>query len=537
MTTSLKTFGRRVISYARRQLRMPEVELDEPTRRFVAHNRIKWRRTDKVNDDAVVLVGLFDFRPSVYCYSYVTNHLARKTGARIESYQFGRRNHTVDRVFESFGATFGLGSQDCEAFREKAGARADEIFRGLKSTWDVLAITEGGIKLGDLIYDSYMRYFLEPTVRLTDERLRKVIFDALLILYATAEYFQRKRVTAFIADDYGYISCGIPTRVAMREKVPTYIVCYGERFFVYELFGEAETGWHDYPIRWPYHHYREIFRKMPPDEQERGREVGRQHLLGKLNGKADKFTLQTISAYGESEGRIFEPTGKARVVILLHDFVDAPHGYRDMLFPDFYEWIHFLLERAENTPFEWYLKPHPWCWDATQQQINNANAQVVEDLKARYKKIKFLDPKVSNRQMISEGLNAMFTVYGTAGHEFAYLGVPVVNAGDNPHIAYDFNFHPKTVDEYAGFIERADRLKIEVNKTDIEEFYYMNNFHFADHLSKGANPMAESIFRDPDFEAKIVPSSGYDFMMEHQNPANEAKLEAYLDESFAKLKK
>jgi len=26
-------------------------------------------------------------------------------------------------------------------------------------------------------------------------------------------------------------------------------------------------------------------------------------------------------------------------------------------------------------------------------------------------------------------------------------------------------------------------------------------------------------------------------MMEHQNPDNEAKLEAYLDESFAKLKK
>ena len=54
--------------------------------------------------------------------------------------------------------------------------------------------------------------------------------------------------------------------------------------------------------------------------------------------------------------------------------------------------------------------------------------------------------------------------------------LPVVNAAPNPHMRYDFNLHPRTVEEYNDCIQRADRLGVSPNKESIEEFYYMYNF-------------------------------------------------------------
>ena len=84
-----------------------------------------------------------------------------------------------------------------------------------------------------------------------------------------------------------------------------------------------------------------MFRSMPEEQQVRCREKGRRHLEGKLAGEPDRFTLGSNTAYGESRGKLFPDSGKPRILVLMHDFFDAPHGFRWMLFPDFYEWALF----------------------------------------------------------------------------------------------------------------------------------------------------------------------------------------------------
>jgi hypothetical protein len=219
----------------------------------------------------------------------------------------------------------------------------------------------------------------------------------------------------------------------------------------------------------------------------------------------------------------------------MHDFVDAPHGYRSMLFADFYDWLTHLLSQAEKTPFEWYLKPHPGTWDPKREQIDAINHQAINELRARFPKAKYLAPSVSNRQIIAEGISAMFTMYGTAGHEFAYLGVPVVNAGDNPHIAYPFNFHPASVEEYNHYIETADRLRVEVDPADIEEYCYMNYFYLTERWSTPANPMDPKLYESPEAEASTKGSEAYDLFMAGESPEREAELTRYFDSFFAPL--
>lgn len=513
-------------------------EAQASARRFMAYCERKFPQNPNAQKDSVVMLGYFAHKISSYCNGHAANYIARRTNSRIETFAiYGRKDPLVRDVYHSFGANLGLDRSYAEGQREEIQKQADEIFTGLKTKWDLLNLRYEGLKIGDLVYDTYLRWFEEPTLKLEDPRLRELIFQTLFIYAAVVNYMKVKKIVAFIADDYCYHECGVLTRLLMRKGVPIYIVCYGPKFFLYRLYGEPETGNDDYPIRWPYHHYPKVFRTLPPAEQERCLEIGRKYVEDKLAGKFDQLTLVDRSAFHDSDERVFTDTGKPRIVVLMHDFIDAPHGYRWMLFPDFYDWMYFLLEKASETDFEWYIKPHPSSWDPKRKGISQVNVRVVDDLLKRFPKIKLLEPTVSNRQIVKEGIAAMFTMYGTAGHEFARLGVPTVNAGDNPHIAYGFNYNPTTVEEYADLIARADRLERSADHREIDEYCFMNYFYTRGYLSTGANPLPHAFFQDPQYEMKTAPANGYDLLISPEDPQREAELEKYYEEFFRDLPK
>lgn len=505
-------------------------------RRFVAYCRRRWPWAAARKRESVVLMGYGAHKIAIYCKAHAANYLARRTDSEIETYNvLGQTDTRLRRIYEAFGASLGLDASFAESERDRLKSQAEEIVAGLKTKRDLLDLRIDGLKVGDLLYNSYLRYYLQPTVDLRDPRLRDLIFETLFVYTATVNYLRVRKVTAFLTGDFVYHECGVIARVMMRAHVPVYIVCHGPRFFLYRMFGEEETGWHDYPIRWPYHRYREVFQTMDAAEQERCLEVGRRFVDGKLAGEYDRFSRMNVNAYGDSGERVFPESGKPRVVIMMHDFVDAPHWGRWMLFEDFHEWGCFLMERAAQTPFEWYLKPHPGAWDPSRRSINEANANAVEALLARYPHIKFLPPTVSNRQIVQEGVSAIFTMYGSAGHEFARLGVPTVNAADNPHIAYDFNYHPRTVEEYVDLINRADQLVCEANHRDIDEYCFMNFFYYRGYLNTGgANPMPREFFEASDYEARCAALNGYDLLLFPEDPEREAGIQAYYEDFFGK---
>ena len=101
---------------------------------------------------------------------------------------------------------------------------------------------------------------------------------------------------------------------------------------------------------------------------------------------------------------------------------------------------------------------------------------VIEKFIIKYPHIKLIDEKVSFLQLRDEGLNFAFTCYGTIGYEAPLLGVQVINADLNhPHSAYNFNFSPKNIYEFENMIENLDSLKIEINKNEIYEYYFVSN--------------------------------------------------------------
>ena len=511
-----------------------QAQFPEPTiREFMRHNRRKYANGSTPASDAVILIGQYGWNPSMYNYSIVANHLASRTHARIETFAFHeKRDRITERVFASFGARLALTARNANRFTKQAREQADKIFAGLRSKWDVLHIQFEGITVGDLIYDTYLRYLIKATVKLDDPKLREMIFEAARIFYVVREYFATRKVVAVLPDHTVYFKCGIVTRLALLRHIPVYLLPYHPTFYLLQIDPGLSAGMRNPTKRFPYYRYRELFEKLSPAEQAEGRIKARAHLAKRLSGKLDEV-LEGRSAYNAPTAeRILAPTDKPKILILLHDFCDSVHSFRQMLFPDFYEWAKYTFARASETEFEWYAKPHPNS--LTSESKNVLNKETIAALSAAYPRIRILDAGVSNLQLVQEGIAAAFTVHGTAGHEFAAMGVPVVNAGDNLHVAFDFNLNPASEEEYARCIERAGRLEHRVDQAQVEAFYYMHYFYFRENNCAEVNPIEAEWRNDPDFFKKSRHPSALSYFLKTEAPEKMARLSEYLDRSMMK---
>ncbi len=454
-------------------------------RRYVRHQK---KRTGSAvpQEGNTILVSFCSTPTVIHTYAELVPRFARFQKASVVAFHFHphkRPDPLTEVLYDSFGAELALFASEDPELNRKADERADEIFSALSCKQDVANIREKGILLGDLIYDTYLRDLLAATVYIRDPRLRDYIRDALIYFYSSEVYFEKNQVQAVFCDHLVYIWQGVLQRIAMHRGIPIYSAYFDPRPSAQRVDIAARDDGQEVPSRWNYWLYPEVFSKLTEEQQRVACEMGKTYLEHRLSGGIQNSVLPGQSAYAESSGtRILEKTETPKFLILLHDFCDAVHVFRNLLFEDFYEWIHFLLKEASETPFEWYVKPHPNMNDYRRRKMENANMQVLEELKRMYPKVKFLDPSVSNRQLVAEGLNGVFTMYGTAAHEFPYLGVPAVSGADNPHVAYPFCDTPTSVEEYTAMIRNAGSLGSPEQADRIPEFCYMNVLYAGEHM-------------------------------------------------------
>lgn len=125
---------------------------------------------------------------------------------------------------------------------------------------------------------------------------------------------------------------------------------------------------------------------------------------------------------------------------------------------------------SKKTNYDWYIKNHPSSIQKTNDILNHFLKDKPE--------FKLIDSNVSHAQLINEGINCVLTVHGSIAWEYAYNEIPVINASvNNPHSGYNFNLHAKSLEEYEEMILNFEKYKINYDKKNIYEFYFMNNLY------------------------------------------------------------
>lgn len=450
---------------------------DSYTKKFVNHNR----RFFSARTKAKGLGGpevLFEFNwlhSSHIACSYLANVLAAKTGARIVAYSpiyplsFWRKvEWRVSKflalsdflVYRSFGTSGFFYPKLNRTQRARAKDLSAQLLSGIKTKSDIEAISVDGILLGDLIYDSYLRANNKPTIEVEGESFRIFLLNSIGLYVFWVDYFNEHDVRAVNASHSVY-TLAIPLRIALSKGIPAFVAgaIHAYRLSTKQILDSCD-----------FLEYREEFRKLPIEVQMAGLEKAKERIELRFSGKVGvDMGYSTKSAYGEQKKtRLLKESARKKILIATHCFFDSPHSYGNNLFPDFYEWLDFLGKMTFETDYDWYIKTHPDYLPGTME--------IIATFLRKYPKLTLLPADSSHHQLVQEGIDVALTCYGTIGFEYAALGIPVINASvNNPHIAYNFNLHPKNIDEYRSAIKNLDTISLNIDKNEVYEYYFMRN--------------------------------------------------------------
>ena len=341
-----------------------------------------------------------------------------------------------------------------------------QLLKKIKKKKDLLNIKIDNVLIGDLIYDTYLNQYKVPTLtNLHEKNFLKLLKKSVINFYFWKNYFNFNQVVALVVSDTVYTS-SLLVRIAVKNKIPVYqcnwsniIKIDNKNFYAANKFK----------------FYREDFKKLPMQKKKIAISIAKRRIDQRFSGDKNSddimfYTKKTSFHSDLKQHNILLKNTKKKILIAAHCFLDAPHGYghKGDLFLDFYEWLKYLYKISKKTNYDWYIKNHISFMD----QTNIILANFLKDKP----EFKLIPAETSHFQLIKEGINCVLTVHGTIGWEYAYFKIPVINASiNNPHICYDFNLNPKSLDEYEKMILNFSKYKINYNKKDICEYYFMHN--------------------------------------------------------------
>ena len=196
-------------------------------RRYIAFNKSKWK-SYKISSKNKILVDLFPFNPWIHFYSFIVNIISKKLQAEISYFYFdlyqGRQGKIslfiskLKSIYKSFNATEGLSEYNF-VYTKKDLQKYNQKFLKLNfNSFKLINYKYKGIKIGDLIYDTYLRINYTPTIDIKDDKLKKIFFRAHKIFDEIEKYFKIYKVKCVIPSHVCYINFGIISRYASKKK-------------------------------------------------------------------------------------------------------------------------------------------------------------------------------------------------------------------------------------------------------------------------------------------------------------------------------
>jgi hypothetical protein len=523
------------IIYLKIKKKISRIILDNSTKKFISFNKKKYSLLNNNKTSGIVLVDLFDHPPFIFFWSHIVNFLLKKYSLRSEYFYFTLHKtffskfklylNKIKKTYSSFNVTEGINEQNFKYSKlDISNAKID--FNRIKNKYALQEYQYKNIKIGDLIYDTYLRTTYRPTVDIEDNYLFEIFLRARKMFDKIKEYFDTKNVKLVIPSHTYYIQYGLLVRLANLRKIPIIIIhskARGNKDFRLKILDQKFPTEHNDG----YINYSKTFRSLNKYKKKIALKLGKLNLKNRLDGKSKLSYLKYSPYKGLIKKNFIYNNQKKNVIIFAHDFFDAPHRFRNMIFTDFYEQLKFFINISKQyNNWNWFIKPHP-------NHLKD-NDIIFKNLKENNKNILFLDQKINNYQIVKSDPKFIITNNGTIAHEFAFFKIPVINTGDNPHINYNFNLHPKNLDELKNMISKIDyhKQKINFNKRKIYEFMYMHYLH-------NKNYKINSLIKDNFFLTKNFSINAttklYDFLL--NNNKNDKYIREYVENFFETNKK
>ena len=505
---------------------------DEITKKYIKFMTNIWKEKKQEGSHRMILTNfdsIHDHRS--VSNAYCSNYLAEKYNASIYGYcRFGiaayNASEVVLDIYRAFNLVGIVDSSLNEEMKEEAAHILEEVWKNLYTWEDWKNITIYGICFGTTI----IRDFLRENVPDCDMRSGRIYeffkktTDTIVFWY---HYIQEHDIAAVLVGD-GVCWDGYIRDIAITKGIPVYAI--GEKL---------ERTYLDYH----YHsdaclHYKDMWEQLSAEEQRYGLEWAKERLAKRTDGNLEEVDAATAKSFGFAESireeRILDDDEKIKVLICPHIFEEDSYWCGEQIFDNSYiEWLEHLGQLSEKTPnYHWYLKMHPCA--------RRRDWIILENYVKRYPKIKMLPMHISPLQLKKEGADFVLTVCGTIGHEYPAIGIQVINAGINPHSAFDFTWNPRTKEEYDELLLNLDKLEPKGNLEELYQFYSMHYLFYDREYPSYRKTFFENPFLPmsrQELEAfdKETGTWKYEEYMKEWTPEKHQKLIDEMDDIFRKM--
>ena len=369
-------------------------------------------------------------------------------------------------IYKSFGVSNIFWPKGDFEIDQKAQKEFNKYNKMIKSKEDVQNYKINNILIGDLIYDSFLKKNLLPTINIKSFQFKKFFFDSIKYFFIMENYLNKNKVTAILGFHAVYLGA-VSLRIGINRNIPCYILNI-ER--LYSLNKKR------YLSGLEYFDSKKIFKKFSKNKKKSSLEIAEKNLISRFSGLlSSDLIYSSKSAYGKkSNKRVLRNSKNLKILIAPPSFSDSPHFMGNNFFPDIYEWLECLGKTSNKSNYDWYIKCH-----ADFTMLNDKTLYYGKKFTKKYPKIKLIDSKASHNQLISEGINYVLTVNGTISGEYPYFNVNAINASENHSYAlYDFSITPKNRLEYIKLINNLKKPMAVNKKKQILENYYMKYEYF-----------------------------------------------------------
>jgi len=395
------------------------------------------------------------------------------------------RNYKWKKLYSKFGSTF-LIFNNWNIVKEIFLLRkAEKILANIKSHNDLKKLRYKSILIGDLVYDTYLRYNNTYQFDLKSPFLAEILAKIIFRYDKFSKILLKFNIHEYYTNQLGYTHHGLLIRFLRKNKRKVFNFMW--------MSGPYYSKISSYFYPYNFKKYRVIFKKLKNKNQL----LAEASKLLKKKFSGDIISQENYMPYSVYKRTSVNYLPKIKGIIFLHCFVDTPISKGKLIFQDHYYWIVETLEFLKNNNLMEgiAIKTHP--------DSKEASLKCVNDLKNKFPNFIWLDSTVSNADIFRKKPIFGISAAGTVLYELAYHKILPISAGEHPSIAYNFVLSPKNKSEYFQFLTKAINMKIKMtyNFREILEFVYCNYIYD----TSESNLLAKKInLKDWDFKTSKV---------------------------------
>ena len=352
------------------------------------------------------------------------------------------------------------------------------IISNFKNIYDLLNFKFNNIDLGKIVYDDVLRRSGQPTINDITFKLCLHFSKALNLSDQYKKILNKRKIEAVVQSETQFSPSGIIFQQSLVNKIPVFAREGSGKIMSikkFSSFSERYTA-RDQPSK-------KIFKLVFKNKRKKASKLGIKGMKSRLSGTMveedlvdSKWAHHNKKKYSKMQlcKKFQWSSHKPILVIFSHSLIDGNYCQGSRIFKDNLTWLRETLKHIKKIKkYNWIIKPHPMDW--YYKFAKTTTELEYKQILGNEKHVKIC-PKDLSSISISKIVTAVVTSHGSAGIEYACLGLPVIMAGRTSFSDLNVNFRAKTKKQYFNLIDKAHKLikpnKLQVDKAGVSSFIY-----------------------------------------------------------------